>query len=146
MLYSGFDYLNREETSAYKRRAKNLAPNVHVLDCKFDPHKSFNGKAIVRIYGDWMQNVELISYDTVVARIGYLSADEMKQFIDYEDCEDNTLVCLLLHKWDSSATTLRHVKEFLAQYGFGVYHSKHDIRDDCLVSDYADYPLVLVRP
>lgn len=77
------------------------------LEPKFDSRKSFYGKAIVEISGGWGQNVSLYSYNTLVAFIGY---DENENF-----------VCYLTADWDYSATTLRHVKEFLRQHGFGAW-------------------------
>lgn len=117
-----------------------------LLDCKYDSRKSFYGKAEIEVDGAWGQNITLYSYGTIVARIGYMSADKMRQYVGYMDCEDDTLVCVLFPEWDYSATTLRHVKEFLAQYGFGVYRSKRDILADCLTSDYENVPMVIVRP
>jgi len=120
---------------------------TYELDCKFDSRKSFYSKAIVKTSGEWGQNVALYSYDTLVARIGYYNADDLRQFVEYADCDDDCseYVCELLPLWSCSATTLRHVKEFLAQFGFGVYRYKNDIIADCLASDYADAPMVLVR-
>lgn len=70
------------------------------LTPEFDSRKSFYGKAKTR-HPLHTTITELISYDTHVATI---------------DTASRTVTLLPL--WDSSATTLRHVKEFLKQHGF----------------------------
>ena len=73
-------------------RYYELAP-VH------DARASFYGKALVFDLGNGIS--ELHSYGTPVARI-YKATDSVE----------------LLDAWSQSATTLRHVKEFLRQHGF----------------------------
>ena len=68
------------------------------LTPKFDSRKSFYGKAKISFEGDRRL---LLSYGTPVA------------FIDFE-VHGNRLP-VLLDGWDSTQTTLRHVKEFLKQ-------------------------------
>ena len=81
------------------------------LKPEYDSHKSFYGKAIVEVSGGWGQNATLYSYDTPVVMVGYAT-----------DGEGNSEFCAYLTPdWDYSATTLRHVKEFLRQYGFGAW-------------------------
>lgn len=70
-----------------------------------DSRKSFYGKATVHrkntlIDGLLTETVSLYSYGTNVATVTHTA-------------ERSAVV--LLPKWDCSATTLRHVKEFLAQ-------------------------------
>lgn len=64
-----------------------------------DARKSFYGKASVIDLGNGI--LELYSYGATVARI-YKATDSVE----------------LLDAWNHSATTLRHVKEFLRQHGF----------------------------
>lgn len=66
---------------------------------KFDSAKSFYGKAIVENQTDGYAYV-LISYGVKVAAIEY-----------------GTGTAVLFPDWCYSATTLRHVKEFLQQHG-----------------------------
>ena len=68
------------------------------LTPKFDSRESFYRKAMVKYTGPWQ---ELHSYGTHVMSI---------------EPEQRTVV--LLPRWNESATTLRHVKEFLKQHGF----------------------------
>ena len=68
------------------------------LEPQYDARKSFYGKAHVE---DDNGILTLFSYDTPVCRISNGKVE-------------------LLDKWDSSQTTLRHVKEFLQQNGFKV--------------------------
>lgn len=102
------------------------------LEPRFDNHKSFYGKARIETWGGWGQNVNLYSYDTLVSQIGYMDVDGTgEEFV------------LLLHPyWACSVTTLRHVKEFMQQYGFG-YMSKREII--AAAKPYDDY-LIIVRP
>ena len=65
----------------------------------YDGRASFYGKALVFDLGNGIS--ELHSYGTTVAKINR---------------KRHTVV--LFPAWDHSATTLRHVKEFLRQYGF----------------------------
>lgn len=110
----------------------NCYENRYELQPKFDSRKSFYGRAIVEISGGWGQNVTLYSYNTPVAMIGYAT----------DDNGNEEFVCYLTIDWDHSATTLRHVKEFLRQYGFGAWTAK-EIRSEWeQVDDY----LMMVRP
>ena len=78
-----------------------IAEAAHrTLEPKYDARKSFYGKAHVVDDSDGSQI--LYSYDTPVCKIN-----------DRGEVE-------LLSMWDSSQTTLRHVKEFLQQNGFKV--------------------------
>ena len=72
----------------------------------FDGHKSFYGKAFVERWGteNGMRYV-LRSYGTVVAKVTPISAWDTKQEVFRVEIGMEYL----------SATTLRHVKEFLAQ-------------------------------
>ena len=76
------------------------------LQPQFDSRQSFYGKAFVSMDSDAAGNPvsRLSSYDTHVASI----------LIDSHGLE----YVALFPQWDSSATTLRHVKEFLKQKGF----------------------------
>lgn len=103
----------------------------YYLEPRYDSHKSFYNKARVETWGGWGQNVNLYSYETLVAQIGYVDMGEGEEF-----------VCILFDEWCYSPTTLRHVKEFLRQYGFGAM-SKADIVSDAVRHDGQ---LILVRP
>lgn len=83
------DYMPMEESK------KLTEEPVYDLAPEFDYHKSFHGKARVNTKDD--KNKELYSYNTLVAEI-----------VDGEPMVYNL----------QSATTLRHVKEFLRQNGF----------------------------
>lgn len=74
------------------------------LDARYDSRNSFYGKAHVEEIGN---TLKLYSYDTHVATI--------------EPNAEGVVECLLKPAWDYSQTTLRHVKEFLRQNGFGRY-------------------------
>ena len=76
------------------------------LEPQFDSRQSFYRKAFVSIDQDAAGNPvsKLSSYDTHVASI-LIDSHELKYVS-------------LFPRWDSSATTLRHVKEFLRQNGF----------------------------
>lgn len=78
------------------------------LDALFDSRQSFYGKARVTLEGT---DKHLTSYSTRVATI----------------TGENEVI--LRNAWDSSATTLRHVKEFLKQHGFTA-ESKAQIAKD----------------
>ena len=68
---------------------------IYELSCRYDPRKSFYGKAKVIEYPDGTK--ELLSYDTIVRR-----------------CDQEGKVTHL-GKW--SATTSRHQREFEKQFG-----------------------------
>lgn len=72
------------------------------LQPKYDLAQSFYKKAFVE---RTLTGFKLLSYDTNVCEIS-----------------DNTV--FLKDKWDYSPTTLRHVKEFLKQYGFSADSKK----------------------
>lgn len=89
------------------------------LTTEFDSRKSFYGKAQVRYpvldsgFPDLSNNsIELLSYGTHVVTI---------------DTASRTVK--LFPAWNASQTTLRHVKEFLKQYGFTAI-SKAQIAND----------------
>ena len=84
--------------------------NEYFLDTRYDSRKSFGHKARVRILEDGTQ--ELISYTTAVAEI--TPDGKAKVYDTY------------------SATTLRHIKEFLKQNYFKA-ESKAQIENDYLV-------------
>lgn len=86
----------------------------YLLDTMFDSRKSFYGKAIVKTSDTNNYTSYLYSYDTLVA------------MADTEDREVE-----LYENWDSSQTTIRHVKEFLKQQGFKA-DSKQQIMEDYL--------------
>lgn len=71
--------------------------NYYELTTQFDSRKSFYGNALVFQCSGY---TELHSYGTPVARIYSVTG-----------------AVELLPLWDSSATTLRHVKEFIRQAG-----------------------------
>lgn len=78
---------------------------------RYDARKSFYGKAVVfhRENGD----IELQSYSTIVACIkGYQSPTETVE----------------VYGW-YSATTGRHIKEFLKQYGFEAKNKAQILKD-----------------
>lgn len=79
---------------------KMIGEGSRNLEPRYDSRKSFYGKAHVVDDSDGSQI--LYSYDTPVCKIN--SRGEVE----------------LLAQWDSSQTTLRHVKEFLQQNGFKV--------------------------
>ena len=92
-------------------RAKgNKIMKYYELAPVHDARKSFYGKALVFDLGS--EILELHSYGTPVARI-YKATDSVE----------------LLGAWSHSATTLRHVKEFLRQHGFNA-ESKAQIERD----------------
>lgn len=104
----------------------------YYLKPMYDSHKSFYGKCYVEMSEGWGQNVTLYSYDTPVAMVGYA----------IDDCGYDDFVCYLTPSWDFSATTIRHVKEFLRQWGFGAW-SVPAIRKEW---DEVDGYLMMVRP
>ena len=79
------------------------------LTPKFDSRKSFYGKAKISFEGDRRL---LLSYDTPVA---FIEPDRLPVMLD---------------GWDSTQTTLRHVKEFLKQ---------NDLKADSLEQMRRDY-------
>ena len=79
------------------------------LTPKFDSRKSFYGKALIRFEGDLKL---LFSFDTPVV---YIGPDRLPVMLD---------------GWDSTQTTLRHVKEFLKQ---------NDLKADSLEQMRRDY-------
>lgn len=106
--------------------------STYELEPKFDSRQSFYGKAIVKVYGGWNQNVVLYSYDTAVAAIGY----------ETDGDGNDEFVCYLMEDWNASPTTLRHVKEFLMQYGFGKWTAAQIRKEWTEVCDW----LKMVRP
>ena len=86
------------------------------LAAYYGARKSFYGKALVNVSRDGGYFATLTSYGTPVARV---------------ELPDNTLHyrVTLLDDWDCSATTLRHVREFLKQHGFKA-DSKNQIQQD----------------
>ena len=93
MFYTGY---TNEKTD--KRFYKNLFKYVDELEPIYDSHKSFNRRAYVaRDYEKRM--TYLISYNTIVCGL-----------------DDNHL---FFKFWDGySATTMRHVREFMRQNSF----------------------------
>ena len=101
------------------------------LEPQYDSAKSFYGKARIETWGGWGQNANLYSYNTLVAQAGYIGSD-----ITGEEFEQFGII--LWPDWNYSPTTLRHVKEFMRQNGFGAYTKREIIADaiefdDCLV-------------
>lgn len=82
------------------------------LSTRYDSRKSFYGKA--RVEADYPE-VRLISYATHVASIRYNGQPEDKGTPEVFGTY--------------SQTTLRHIKEFLKQYGFPVANSKQIMAD-----------------
>ena len=83
---------------------------IYELAPVHDARKSFYGKALVFDLGSGI--LELHSYGTTVAKINR-----------------KRHAVVLFPAWNHSATTLRHVKEFLRQYGFTA-ESKAQIERD----------------
>lgn len=80
---------------------------TYELTARYDSRKAFYGKATVKV--DPLDgSIHLVSYSTRVATI--TKDNELKIYGFY------------------SATTLRHIKEFAAQHGFG-YMTKNELRD-----------------
>lgn len=92
---------------------RRTTPFTFELATAFDSRKSFYGKARVTV--NPAATVELRSYGTIVATI------------DIRDPYNKRVT--LRPAWDYSATTLRHVKEFLRQQGFDA-HNKAQIERD----------------
>jgi hypothetical protein len=82
------------------------------LQTRYDSRASFHGKA--HIEADYPE-VRLISYSTHVASIRYNGFDNEPSAAE---------VC-----GTYSATTLRHIKEFLKQYGFEANTAKQIMAD-----------------
>lgn len=72
----------------------------------YDGHESFYGKALVERYvASWGTKLVLKSYDTIVAVVTPVGKTD----------DDTEVYCVEIGMRHLSATTLRHVKEFLAQ-------------------------------
>lgn len=79
---------------------------AYVLDAAHSPQKSFGGKAVVEVYRTAAGfDYELFSYGTHVATI----SDDILGGFYYLD---------LLPAWSYSNTTVRHVREFIQQFGW----------------------------
>jgi hypothetical protein len=90
---------------AWSATPRRWRAQEYELTPTFDSRKSFYGKATVRRYATGgVDSLELRSYDKLVARVHYLP--------------DGAKDVELLPPWDTSQTTVRHVKEFLKQQGF----------------------------
>ena len=89
------EYEDEIDESCNKKKLKESP--MYDLSTQYDSRKSFNNKAYV--YTDGKGNDTLYSYNTPVVKI---IGDKV----------------ILLQKWNFSATTVRHVKEFLKQHGF----------------------------
>ena len=89
------EYLEELDESCNKKKLKESP--MYDLRAQYDSRKSFNNKAYVDT--DGRGNDTLYSYNTPVVQI---RGDKVT----------------LLPKWNFSATTVRHVKEFLKQHGF----------------------------
>lgn len=79
-----------------------MATTIYELTPVHDNRKSFYGKAHVIVNTD-NHTTTLKSYDSIVARVDHSNAS-----------------AVVVGRWADSATTLRHVKEFLKQQGFPV--------------------------
>jgi hypothetical protein len=88
--------------------------NYTELKAIYDGRKSFYGKAKVREDGN---GLALISYETTVAKIitKNTNGDDITPYVIID--------CMY------SATTLRHIKEFLKQNGFKAESKAQIIRD-----------------
>ena len=78
------------------------------LMCQYDNRKSFGGKAVVE---EDKKELRLFSYNTLVAKINIKSFDGVRT---------DTIEVFNTQ----STTTVRHIKEFARQNGFGVYTNK----------------------
>lgn len=96
------------ECKGKKAEKKLTEAPIYGLEAQYDSRKSFGGKAQVET--DNAGTETLYSYNTPVVKI-------VKGKVT------------LLPKWDSSATTLRHVKEFLKQHDLKA-ESKEQIAKD----------------
>lgn len=97
--YIDGESLNRKFVRENSMKLKIREVSHSELSPSYDSRKSFYGKAHVVTDDDGTEI--LYSYDTPVVKI-----------------KDGKVE--LLAQWDSSQTTLRHVKEFLQQHGFKV--------------------------
>lgn len=75
------------------------------LECQFDTHKSFYGKAVVKVVESVSKT--LYSYNTKVAQITYENGEKTLKIFGFY-----------------SSTTLRHIKEFVQQEGFPAMNKK----------------------
>lgn len=82
------------------------------LEARYDSRASFYGKAHVE--ADYPE-VKLISYTTHVATIKYNGEPNDKGMVEVYGTYSNT--------------TVRHIKEFLKQYGFKAENSKQIMAD-----------------
>lgn len=88
------------------------------LEARYDPHKSFYGKAkVVEEYGA----VSLISYKSCICQIQPIGLEKKVKIYDVHDYYGNSLTF--------SHTSLRHLKEFLTQQGYKAV-SKDQIKKD----------------
>ena len=89
--------------------------NKYYLTPIYDSRETFNSKAVVLVdYYDAPELIVLESYGTAVAQLKVIYGVRH---------------LTLLPGWDSSQTTLRHVKEFLKQHGYKAETLKQ-IRED----------------
>lgn len=109
-IFEGEDEGGIRKLEESKKSLKEMS--LYDLRTQHDSRASFHNKAIVDI-NDENGEKTLYSYNTPVVKL--TKEKEIK----------------LLPKWDSSATTLRHVKEFLKQNGFKA-DSLKQIRQDYL--------------
>lgn len=93
------------------------------LSAKFDKAKSFYGKAVVEEDDD---KLTLYSYKSKVCEVNKRACKSSDD--DARDC-----VTIFTPYMYDSATTVRHIKEFLKQYGFKA-ETKNQI--------FSDYKLV----
>ena len=75
------------------------------LECVYDNHKSFYGKAVVKVVESVSKT--LYSYDTKVAQITYENGEKTLKIYGFY-----------------SSTTLRHIKEFTQQEGYPAMNKK----------------------
>ena len=120
-----------------------LREGDYYLEPRYDHHKSFYGKAIVHPYFD---GADLYSYGTWICsdmlKSGAQAVKLMPELKDHENLNNGWHFCMVSAFWDYSATTLRHFKEFLAQYGYG-HLSKRDI--ECHLRQCEDGNCYLVK-
>ena len=106
-----------------KRDATMDDEHVWYLSPKFDRAKSFYGKAVVEEDGD---KLTLYSYKSKVCEINKRACKSS------DDNARDYVTIFTPYRYDS-ATTVRHIKEFLKQYGFKA-ETKNQI--------FSDYKLV----
>ena len=99
--------IDDRKSKEVKEKELTEAP-IYGLEAQYDSRKSFGGKA--RVETDNAGTETLYSYNTPVVKI-------VKGEVT------------LLPKWDSSATTLRHVKEFLKQHDLKAESKKQIAKD-----------------